>query len=113
MTISSRGASAPLPSGAATAALQAAPSALYTGTKTIATHGTPAALASTQALKKGVYVWGKLTNTGLAYVGNSAMTAAGGAPLNPGEKLWIDIDDLAKVYVDVDIDTNGVGYSGS
>lgn len=82
-------------------------SAVYTGSKTVSSAGTPVALAASQALTKGVRVRAKDANTGLIYIGTST-----GDRLSPGEPYWIDINNLATVMIDAAVSGEGVTYSG-
>lgn len=81
-------------------------SSLLDGTKAVAAAGVAEALAST-TIVRAVLVQALRTNTGYVYVGNNAtqnITLAAGE----GETIWID--DLAKIYLDVDVNGEGVAY---
>lgn len=89
------------------------PTAFYHGQKAVTTAGTAEALGSTQALKKGVLVKALSTNTGKVYVGGEDVDSANGFELDFGDMTYIEIDDLAKVYVDAAEDGEGVSYVAS
>lgn len=91
----------------------AAPTAIYDGTKNVTTAGTRLALAATQALTKGVQITAKVGNTGIVYVGSVAVTSTLFMfALYPGDTCWIDIANLATVYLDVSVNGEGVSYGG-
>lgn len=94
-------------------ALVSLPSAAYSGQKTVTTAGTAEALASTQALASGVFVKALAANTGDIYVGNSDVAAANGFVLAAGDLVFIEIDDLATVFIDAAENGEGVSYLGS
>jgi hypothetical protein len=93
---------------------QAPPSAIYGGKKTIATAGSSAQIqTSSQALTEGVWVRGLDANTGVAYVGSSSVSAtAGGTRVAAKEAVFVRIDNLNKVYVDVAVSGEGVTFLG-
>ena len=89
------------------------PTAFYHGQKAVASAGTAEALAGTQALQRGVLVKALSTNTGLMYVGDEDVDSTNGFELEAGDMTYIEIDDLAKVYVDAAEDGEGVSYVAS
>ena len=89
------------------------PAAVYNGQKTVASAGTAEPLAASQALVSGVYIKALATNTDAVYVGDSDVDAAGGFVLAPGELVFLEIADLASVYIDAAEDAEGVSYIGS
>ena len=88
---------------------QPIPSTVYNGQKTVTTAGTAEALASSTAVKsvvkKALY-----SNTGKVYVGNSSVGSGNGFELEPGDAVGIEIDDLSKIYIDVEVSGEGVSY---
>jgi hypothetical protein len=72
-----------------------APATLRDGT-TATTADAAVALSSTVALKKGVLVQAKSTNTTVMYVGNATSQ---NIELFAGDAEFIEVDDLAKVYI--------------
>ena len=91
----------------------AIPSAVIHGQKAISTAGTEEALASSTALTSGVTVKALHANTGMVYVGADPVTSSTGFVLDAGESVFIEIDDLASVFIDVDTNAEGVSYIGS
>jgi len=86
-------------------------STIYSGNKNVTTAGTAVPLAASQALTKGVRVRAKDANTGPIYIGGSGVTN-GSDRLTPSESTWIDINNLATVYIDAQVSGEGVTYSG-
>ena len=82
---------------------------VISGHKTIAAAGAQAALAATTTVKT-VSIKALNTNTGLVYVGGSAVSSANGYELNAGEAIDLDINKLASVYIDVQVNGEGVGF---
>jgi len=92
------------------------PSAIFAGGKTVTTAGTRVALASTQALKKGVMIRAATSNTGLIYVGTAAgVSSSAGYELAPGECLpeILPVADLASVGLDSSVNSQSVTYIAS
>ena len=89
------------------------PIALYNDIKVVTAAGTAEALAGTQTLVSGVRVKALLANTGLIYVGDSAVDSTNGYQLASGESVFLEIDDLATVYVDSAVNGEGVSFVGS
>jgi len=86
---------------------------IYAGQKTVSSHGTAEALASSQVLLKGVRIKALPGNAGYVYVGTSDVDSTHGFVLDAGEEVFIDAANLATVYVDSDQDGDGVSYVGS
>lgn len=93
---------------------QAPPTAIYGGKKTVTTAGLSLQLqTASQALTEGVWVRALDANAGLVYVGNLSISAtAGGTRLAAKEAVFIRIDNLNKVYVDVATNGEGVTFLG-
>ena len=74
------------------------PSRLLNGKKDLTT--TAAAIAATNALKIGCHVKAPLTNTDTIYIGSNTLLTAptDGYTLEPGESIFIEIDNISKVY---------------
>lgn len=83
------------------------------GRTTVTTAGTRVALASSTACKQ-VAITAETDNTGLIVVGGSTCVAAlatrRGIPLNPGDTITLDIDNLADIFIDSTVNTDGVTY---
>jgi hypothetical protein len=88
------------------------PETVYSGQKTVSSAGTAEALASSQELVSGVTIKALAGNGGDCYVGGSSVDSSTGFVLDAGEQIFIEIDDLAAVYLDVDSDGEGVSYIG-
>ena len=90
------------------------PTTLLNGviTVTTATTRVPLIGASTP-LVSGVTVKAAADNTGIIYVGNAAVAAANGFRLAAGESQFIEIANLASVYVDASVDAQSVTYIAS
>ena len=88
---------------------QPIPSTVYNGQKTVTTAGTAEALASSTAVKS-VVIKALYSNTGKVYVGDSSVGSGNGFELEPGDAVGIEIDDLSKIYIDVEVSGEGVSY---
>jgi len=88
------------------------PTTPYCGQKTCAVLATAEALAASTPLKFGATVQGLPTNTGTV----SIRTSAGGSDsviLYGGDAIFMLIDDLAKIFIKVSVNGEGVGYVAS
>lgn len=87
------------------------PSTLTAGEKVVATSGTAETLGASLATKS-IYVRAKSANTGNAYVGDSSVdkTTSQQIILNAGSAVSMDIANRASIYVDVDVNGEGVDY---
>lgn len=94
-----------------------APAADYTfvddGRQVVPVLGTPVALSSSTPIKS-VTIQAELTNTGVIAVGSTTVDAAEptrtGASLEAGDTITINIDDLAKVFIDATVIGEGVTF---
>lgn len=89
--------------------------AITDGKKLVAAAATAERLAASATKCKSVTITAKMTNTGVICVGGSTVVAASGAnrtgiPLNPGDSVTLDIDDLYKVFVDATVSGEGVTF---
>lgn len=91
----------------------AIPATFYMGQKAVTTAGTELVLASSQALLSGVTVKALHGNTGWIYVGTNPVTSSTGFVLDAGEQIFIEVDNLADVYIDSSVNGEGVSYIGS
>ena len=89
------------------------PTAIYAGQTVVAATGTEVPLTTTQALQSGVIVKALTTNTGNVAVGPNPVTMTTGLLLAAGEWAFIEVADLATVYVDATVNDEGVSYAGS
>ena len=83
---------------------------IYDGSKNVTTAGTRVVLAASQALTKGVRVRAKDANTGLIYIGGTAVSSSSDR-LAPGESTWIDANNLAIIWLDAAVSGEGVTFS--
>ena len=84
------------------------------GRKVVTTAGTRVALASSTACKE-VVITAELDNTGVVAVGAAATVVAAlatrtGVPLNAGDSIVLQIDNLADVGLDSTVSGDGVTF---
>ena len=91
----------------------AVPSAIYCGRNTVASHGTAEALGGSRAVLSGVTVKALAGNAGDVYVGNSGVKNTNGFVLSPGDQVFVEVGNIATVYIDSAQDGDGVSYIGS
>ena len=95
------------------------PATVFNGHTAVASAGTAVTLVASQAIKSGVTVKALSANTGLIFVGKSTVENASGAigvrgiELNAKESVFVEIDDINKVYVDAAVSGEGVGWVAS
>lgn len=97
----------------ATQTVTTTPATVYNGQKAVTTAGTAEALGSSTTLTAGVTVKALAANTNNVYVGDSSVDSSNGYVLDAGESVFIEVDDLAKVFIDVDTNGEGVSYIAS
>lgn len=85
----------------------------YHGQKTVTTAGTEVVLAASQALLSGVAIKALHGNTGMIYVGGNPVTSSTGFVLDAGESIFIEINNLASVYIDSSVNGEGVSFVAS
>jgi hypothetical protein len=86
-----------------------APATLTDGTKSI-TSATASAIASTLTLKKGILVEADSANTDYVVIGNATSQSI---KLYAGDTIFIDIDDIAKVFVKKNVTNVTINYLAS
>ena len=90
------------------------PSAVLADQVAVTSAGTAVPLTDeSTSLTSGVRVKALADNTGTVYVGDENVAAATGYPLAAGEEVFVEINDLATVYVDAAEDGDAVAYLGS
>ncbi len=89
------------------------PSSLYHGQTTVTTAGTEVALGASQALLSGVTVKALHGNTGMIFVGANPVTSSTGFALAAGEQIFLEISNVATVYVDSSVNGEKVSWIGS
>ena len=82
---------------------------LGNGQKTVASAGTAEALAASTTCVS-ITMKALLTNTGSVYVGDSSVDSSNGFILAAGDALALDISDLATIYLDADVNGEGVSF---
>lgn len=88
------------------------PTTIVHGKKTVTTAGTQEALGTSTVLRSGVKVKALHANTNMVYVGGSTVSSTTGFVLDAGEDVFLEIADLATIYIDVDTNGEGVTYVG-
>ena len=89
------------------------PSTIVNGQETVDAAGTAQVIGASATLVSGVTVKALAGNTGIVYVGNSAVAAANGFELSAGEAVFIETDDVANIWVDAATNDDGISYVGS
>jgi len=110
----------PMPSGATAAdpihvsTGGAIASTVGDGRAFVTTAGVRVALAASTAIKE-VTITGETDNTDIVVVGGATVVAAlatrRGTPLYPGDSVTIAADNLAEVYIDAMVSTEGVTFT--
>lgn len=89
-------------------------STVVVGQKLVVASGTELPLVATASpLVDGIEVMALTGNTGNVFIGLNPVTATTGYILEPGEKVFIPIDDANKIYVDAATNADGVSFIGS
>jgi len=90
------------------------PTTVVHGKTTIGTASSgEAVLGSSTALLSGVTIKALSANTGLVYVGKTGMATSTGFELNAKESVFIEVDNIADIFIIVAVDAEGVTYVGS
>lgn len=86
-----------------------------TGQKDVTTAGTPERIIEQDRPCAGVYLQAKSGNTGLVYwsigVKKEVGLSSKGVELDIGAGIWIPIDNLNKIWLDVETDGEGVCWA--
>ena len=90
------------------------PNIIINGRKVVATAGTQLALGTALGtpIHSGIHIKAEDTNTGYIYVGDADVSSTTGFQLAPGEAVFVEINDLAKLYIDCSVNGDGVTYIG-
>ncbi len=93
----------------------AIPSTIYHGQETVDAAGTDQTIraAGSQAITSGVTVKALAGNTGIVYVGAEGVAAATGFELSAKESVFIEVSDIASVWIDAATTDDGVSYIAS
>lgn len=86
-------------------------SAITSGSKSVTSAGTAEALVGGSTPANSVIISALLTNTGTMYIGGATVDSTNGIPLDPGDAVVIEIDDLNVIYVDSSVNAEGVTYN--
>ena len=89
------------------------PTAIVHGQNTVAAAGTAEALGPATALLSGVRIKALAGNAGDIYVGDADVDANNGFVLDAGEEVFVEVANLATVYIDASDNDDGVSYIGS
>lgn len=84
---------------------------VWNGQQNVASAGTRVQITSHSPLLS-LTVKAKPTNTGLIYVGDSAVSSSNGFILSAGDSISLDIADSDFAYIDSSVDGEGVCYIG-
>ena len=89
-------------------------SGISDGRKEVATAGTRVALVASSTPAKIVIITAETDNTEYIVVGGATVVAAlatrQGTTLNAGDSITLEIDNLADVYLDATVNTEGVTF---
>lgn len=89
------------------------PGAVVSGTKAVTAAGTAEALG-TGSLGRGVYIRALSGNSGTnVYIGDSAIDSSGFALGKTEGSIFLAVNDLSLIFIDVDTSGDGVSYVGS
>ena len=93
----------------------AIPSTIYHGQETVDAAGTDQTIraAGSQAITSGVTVKALAGNTGIIYVGAENVAAATGFELSAKESVFIEVADIASVWIDAATTDDGVSWIAS
>ena len=86
--------------------------AIVHGKTVVAAAGTEVPLGSSTPLTYGVRIKALAGNTNNVYVGANPVTSLTGFVLDAGEEVFLEVANLATVFVDVDTNGEGVTYIG-
>jgi len=86
------------------------PSNFGSGNKAVTTAGTAVQLASSTVSKK-VFITAKTANTSTIWVGGSNVANGTGIPLLALQSEIFEIDNLSKIYIDSQVNGEGVTYT--
>ena len=90
-------------------------STITPGSKDVTTGGTPEPLIGVSTAITKVDITALSSNTNTIVVGDNTVDATlatrTGTPLEPGDSVTIEIDDLNKVYIDAEVNGEGVTFN--
>ena len=89
------------------------PAGPVSGTKSVAAAGTAEALGA-GALNRGVYIRALAGNSGVnVYIGGSTIDNTGFGLTTADPPVFLSVDNLNSIWLDVDTNGDGVSYVGS
>ena len=93
----------------------AIPATIYSGQETVDSAGTDQTIrpAGSQAITSGVTVKALAGNTGIVYVGAENVAAATGFELSAKESVFLEVSDIASVWIDAATTDDGVSWIAS
>ena len=93
----------------------AIPTTIYSGQETVDAAGTDQTIrpAGSQAITSGVTVKALAGNTGIIYVGAENVAAATGFELSAKESVFLEVSDIASVWIDAATTDDGVSWIAS
>lgn len=93
----------------------AIPTTIYHGQETVDAAGTDQTIrpAGSQAITSGVTVKALAGNTGIVYVGAEGVAAAAGFELSAKESVFLEVADIASVWIDAATTDDGVSWIAS
>lgn len=84
------------------------------GRQVVTTAGTAVQLSATSIRCKKLTIMALIANTGYVVVGASTVIASAstrrGIPLSAGSSITLDVDDLDNVWIDSEVNGEGVSY---
>jgi hypothetical protein len=87
------------------------PTAITGGAKTVAVAGTAEALVASATPCKRVHITAEDDNTGKIYYGGSSVSSSVGDYIFAAQSKTIEIDDVSKIFIDADTNTDGVKFT--
>jgi hypothetical protein len=89
------------------------PGVVLSGIKAVAAAGTAEALGS-GSVQRGVYIRALSGNSGAnVYIGDSSIDNTGFALATADGPVFLAVNDLSLIFIDVDTNGDGVSYVGS
>jgi len=95
--------------GSTTIIVNIAPYTIIGNGHTVVSTAGSAVQLSTGTIKT-VTIRAYKSNTGLIYVGSASVSSSNGFELAPSETVSLDISSLGSIYLDADVNGNGVSY---
>jgi len=92
-----------------TATIENVPSGVVNSQKAVTTAGTAEALGSSTAIL-AIAIKALRANTGNIYVGDASVDSTNGHVLSHSETVTLAFDNLADLYIDSDVNGEGVSY---